>query len=124
MASPPLWIINISLAMNGVDLRKALADGLEALQVTTPAAVDDALIGYMWWRFERREIDLRECLKLIGEAADAGSSKISCESAFALLNKVESEHSDEKDVEAQAREILGPLRRLAEQQWMEIQSYV
>ena len=123
MPTPPYWIINMSLAMNLTDLRKALDNVLESLGETTPATVDDAMLGYIWWRFERNDLNLQDCLKLAGEAADASSSSISCETIFALLNQLEVETQKGKDIEITAKELLLPLRRLAEQQWMEIQSY-
>jgi hypothetical protein len=122
LPAPPIWIINMSLAMNLTELRKALGDALDTLKEVSPAMVDDTLIGYIWWRFERHEVNLRDCLKLIGEAADAGSSRISCETVFALLNNLEANNQNEENVALRATELLSPLRRLAEEQWMEIQS--
>src|ERR1041385_5930521 len=77
MATPPIWIIQMSLAMDFRELKKALADTIENLREETSYAEDDALIGFIWLRFERHEIDLPECLRLIGEAADSGCSRIS-----------------------------------------------
>src|SRR6266536_1711033 len=117
--TPPFWVINMSLAANLTDLRKALEHALDTLKQITPVLVDDALIGYTWWRFERQEVNLHDCLKLIGEAADPGSSRISCEAVFALLNSLEAERRNEQDVKRRAEELLSPLRRLAQEQWME-----
>jgi hypothetical protein len=124
MSAPPFWVINMSLAMNFTELRKALEDVLDTLKEPDPALMDDVLIGYMWWQYERHDMSLRDCLKLIGEAADAGSSKISCETVFALLNDLEADARNEEDVALRAKELLLPLRRLAEEQWTEVQSYV
>lgn len=120
---PPIWVINMSLAKNVVELDKALAETLEGLRGLTPSAIDDVLIGYIWWRFEKGEIGLRECLRLSGKAADASCSTISCEQAFVLLNELELGKSHEKDTEMRAKDIFSPLKRLAEHQWLEIQSY-
>ena len=124
LPTSPLWVISMSLAMNLAELRKALEDALDALKDVAPALVDDALIGYLWLRFERHEINLRDCLKMIGEAADAGSSSISCEAAFALLNDLENNKQNQENVTVRAKELLSPFRRLAEEQWMEVQSCV
>ena len=118
---PPFWIIGMSLARDIDELRKVLEDVLDASDEPPQISGDDPLLGYIWWRFERREINLRDCLELLGEAAEAGSSSIPCETIFALLNKLEIQR-DEREVEAAAKELFRPHRRLAEQQWMEIQS--
>lgn len=122
LPAPPFWVINMSLAMNLTELRKNLDDALDNLAATALADIDDVLIGYIWWRFERHEVNLLDCLKLAGEAADNSSSSVSCETIYALLNKLDVENLNEKDVEMAAKQLLSPLRRLAEQQWMEIQS--
>jgi hypothetical protein len=110
--------------MNLTELRKALEEALDALKDVAPATVDDALIGYLWLRFERQEINLRDCLKMVGEAADAGSSSIPCETAFALLNDLENDKHNQENVTVRAKELLSTFRRLAEEQWMEVQSCV
>ena len=87
--------------------------------------MDDALIGYLWLRFERQEINFWDCLDLIGKAADASCSSIECESVYALLNDLEANSQNEEYVEyveVRAKKLLSPLRRLAEEQWAEIQS--
>jgi hypothetical protein len=124
MPAPPLWVISMSLAMNLTELRKALEGALDVLKDVAPALLDDALIGYLWLRFERREINLQDCLKMIGEAADSGLSSLSCEAAFALLNDLENSNENQENVTVRAKELLSHFRRLAEEQWIEIQSCV
>jgi hypothetical protein len=110
--------------MNLTELRKALEGALDVLKDVAPALLDDALIGYLWLRFERREINLQDCLKMIGEAADSGLSSLSCEAAFALLNDLENSNENQENVTVRAKELLSHFRRLAEEQWIEIQSCV
>jgi hypothetical protein len=124
MSAPPSWVISMSLAMNFTELHKALEEVLDTLKEPAPALMDDVLIGYMWWQYERHDISLRDCLKLIGEAADGGSSKISCETIFTFLNNLEADARNEESVALRAKELLFPLRLLAEEQWTEVQSYV
>jgi hypothetical protein len=117
-AKPPLWLINMSLAMTLSDLEQAVATALEGLPGVA-ASFDDVLFGYIWWRFENGEISLAECLKLAANTSDGGAAQIPCESIYELLNKLKLETNYEK-VEALAKQMLSPLKHLAEEQWNEI----
>ena len=85
--------------------------------------MDDVLIGYIWWRFEKGKIGLHDCLEAIAKAADASSSRISCESVFALLNRLDSLEAPEEEIELRAREMFDPLKTLAENQYLDIHAY-
>ncbi len=122
LPTPPFWLIGMSLAMNVAELRKAFEDVLDTLDPVSPTTVDNVVLGYIWWRFERDELGLHDCLRLAGEAADSGVSNISCEKLFEFLNRLEAGNQNEKEIEAAARELLSPFRRLAELEWMEIQA--
>ena len=118
---PPIWIISMSLALNLEDLHKALEDILYTLKGAGLDATDDAVIGYLWLRFERHEFDLAECLNLIGRYADAYNASIECEVAYAFLNELEAKKKSALIIKKEAAQRFSPMRLLARQQWDEIQ---
>lgn len=122
MPNPPHWIINMSMAGSVSELSAALADELDKMKDVSPASLDEVLIGYMWLRFKRGEIALVECLRLVGEAADAGASSLECESVFELLNRLEANHSNQEEIQARAAALLSDFGRKASEQWTAIQS--
>lgn len=112
----------MSLAKNFKELEKGLVevvdkDGKIALQLW-----DDSILGYFWWRFERHEISLCECLSLIGNFVDCGCSRFDCEKVFNLLGDLKFGNQKEK-VESSAKMLFSPLLELAKEQWEVIQSY-
>jgi hypothetical protein len=122
--TPPYWIIAMSMALDVTELGKVLHDeALDKIDVR-PDLMDDAIIGYIWWKFERQEFGLHRCLELIGPAADASSSRIQCEEIYARLNELEAGIRNEKDIEASVRKLLLPEYHMAKEQWTEIQSFI
>jgi hypothetical protein len=123
LEKPPVWIIDMTMAKDVGELRRAVMLGLEGIkggELLSPTEMDDAMLGYVWWKYEKNELQLHECLTAIGKAADASCSTVECERIYALLNKLEAHESDKQAIEGEARRILSPLRRMAEQQWAEI----
>src|SRR6266404_8440614 len=87
--SAPLWIINVSLAEDAGQLKKALEDKLDSeWRVPTRPSMDDIQIGYIWLRHKRGDIALLDCLRLAGDQADAGDAQIPCEVIYELLNRL------------------------------------
>ena len=115
--APPLWVINMSMAQDVEQLRRALAEKLESEWETgTVTSSDDAEIGYAWLRYQKREIALADCLRLAGDRADAGTSHIECEIIYDLLNRLEAGEPQAR-VESEARRLLAPFAEMAQRQW-------
>lgn len=116
----PNWIIDLSLATSLDDLWRILTPQIdqEVQQGFDRIEISDAVLGYLWLRFERGDIDLRTCLELAGRHADAYDTSVECEAFFALLNNLEGG----QDVNNAAMTLFAPFRRLATQQWTVLSS--
>lgn len=118
---PDTWIIDLSLAIDCDLLAATLASEAEReRQVLRDPNVEDAVLGYVWLRYERGEISLEACLGDAGRLSDNYETTIECEVFYALLNRLEraASTSDERaTIEAEAKARLSALREEASRQW-------
>lgn len=121
LSKPPSWVLDLSLATDTKDLERIVAEVVSKIPKSAPTSMDDAILGYIWWRYERGDLPLRHCLQMAGEAADAGGARISCERVFDLLKKLEAGISEEL-IKGRASELFAPLQQMAKEQWHSIQS--
>lgn len=118
--SSPDWILDLSLATSLDDLWRLLAQQIdqEIRKGFDRSEIHEAVLGYLWLRFERGDFDLRTCLELAARHADAYETSLECEVFFSLLNQLEAG----RDVEDAADALFKPLRHLANQQWATLSS--
>ena len=118
---PDTWLIDLSFASDCESLAAAVAsEAHKERQALRDRAVEDAVLGYVWLRYERGEISLEACLGDAGRLADNYETEIECEVFYALLNRLEHAPSagDERQrIEAEAKARLSALREEASRQW-------
>lgn len=87
---PDFWIIEVSLAKNLDELWKALGDKYieERSRNGATLGLSEGIIGYYYLKFESKIISLQEFLLLAGEEADAGETKVTCESIYRICNQL------------------------------------
>lgn len=119
--APDTWIIELSLANDCESLAAALASEAEKeRQGLRDPNVEDAVLGYVWLRYERGQISLEACLGDLGRLSDNYETVIECEVFYALLNRLERAPTtgDERvTIEAEAKARLSALREEASRQW-------
>jgi hypothetical protein len=122
---PDVWLIELSLARTVDDLRRVVmmrADFEERLpDYVRPD--DNAILGYLWLRYERGDFDLADCLAQAGFAADASSGDVECELFYALLadlKKCLAQGGDSTQHVHAAANVFAPLKARAELQWQRL----
>lgn len=118
---PDGWIIELSLANDPESLAVAVASEAEKeRQALCNPNVEDALLGYVWLRYEHGQISLETCLADAGRLADNYETSIECEVFYALLNRLECARNspdEHRTIETEARARLSDLRAEASRQW-------
>ncbi len=119
--APNSWIIELSLANDCESLAAILASeaGKERHGLREPN-VEDAVLGYVWLRYERGQISLETCLGDLGRLSDNYETAIECEVFYTMLNRLERAPStgDERVmIEAEAKVCLSALCEEASRQW-------
>lgn len=118
---PENWILDLSLARDTRELWSVL--GPKAMQEASQSGGEqliwDAMIGYVWLRHIRGDINLEECLKLAGDLADNYDTSIECESFYALGMRIGKVAGIEAsvEVEKEAKTLFAPFGQLAASHW-------
>ncbi|HEX5444005.1 MAG TPA: hypothetical protein VFW87_09265 [Pirellulales bacterium] len=119
--APDDWLIELSLAHDLPALMRSLASRLQEERscAELDEARDDAILGYLWLRYERGELTLADCLKHSASFADSGSASIECELVFGLLNGLEQaiDQRETNAIAARAESLFAPMRTVASSQW-------
>ena len=117
---PSDWIIDLSLARTSEELWSKLAAQIENEEQHgfNGRKMHDAIIGYLWLRFERGDLSLASTLRCAGEHADNYDTSVDCESFYCLLSQSE----EGQDVRAAAEHLFAPFRQIAAIQWNELQT--
>jgi hypothetical protein len=117
----PTWVLDLSISTALDDLWRRLAPQIdwEVQQGFDRDKIHEAVLGYLWLRFERGDIDLRASLELAGRHADAYDTSAGCEAFFALLDLLEAG----QDVRDASKALFRPFQVLAVEQWAVLASY-
>ena len=116
---PPLWLIDLSTTNDRDGLWKALPPAIDAEEHAgfERESISEAVLGYLWLRYERGDIDLQTCLSLAGRHADAYETSIECERFYSLLNRLEESSTGKSAVKHEVETLFGPFVVLAQKQW-------
>lgn len=121
---PENWLITLSLANDRPSLEEALVTRVaeEKLAIGCDRTVD-AMLGYVWLRYIRRDLSLDECLEAAGRLADNYEASVDCETFYAILNKLRiAPNGSElrRNVEANAKSLFASLSEEASSEWAEL----
>lgn len=119
--APASWIIDLSLADNAESLAEALALRTEVERhLLSDPYIKDVVLGYVWLRYERGEMNLEEVLAAAGRLADNFETDIECEFFYARLNRLEhvpAVNEERRRIEQEVESRLRELREEASRQW-------
>lgn len=123
-ASPPIWVIDLSTTPHKDGLWRVLLPAIDAEEEAgfPRKLIYEAVLGYLWLRYERGDIGLKMCLKLAAQHADAYDTSIECELFYSLLNRLEDVSTNTSIVERKAKTLFEPFTELARMQWAVLQS--
>jgi len=101
------------------DLRTALAEQMANEQVE-PIKIGDALLGYVWMRFEREELQLFDCLNYAVSLAEEHPAPIESKAIYKLLLKLT--FDDHKKIIIKGSNLFRNCKILAIEQWLQLNS--
>lgn len=105
LPSPPCWICELSTKkylQSAVDLLREYAYSHPSSDYST---ADVQYLGFLWLRYERRELSWATFLDSAGRYSDASNAGIDCEYFFEFLNRFE-EADFRAAVENEQRELV------------------
>ena len=100
---PPLWICDLSTIKYRPDALKVIRDFLDAEPFEKIHTAADEYLGFLWIRYDRRELSWATFLAEAGQYADGPGCGIECEYFYAMLNELEEADFD-SEVETRQRE--------------------
>jgi hypothetical protein len=86
---PPVWICDLSIAKYRPEALRIVREFVlsEPFEEVTSRPAD--YLGFLWIRYERREISWATFLRESGRYSDCSSCAIECEVFYSLLNELE-----------------------------------
>lgn len=112
--APAAWIVAMSKANCIAELRMALAEQMAVEQVD-PNKIGDALLGYVWLRYEREELQLFDCLNWAVSMTEEHPASIKSATIYRLLMKLC--FDDRKIITIKSRRLLRGCQAEARSQW-------
>lgn len=97
------------------DVQIALATQVSAENVD-PVVIGDALLGYVWMRFKREELQLFDCLCYAVSKAEDYPSSIDCRAIYSLLNNLR--FDNEQQIVAESDRLFRDCKVQASHQWV------
>jgi hypothetical protein len=115
--APAAWVIAMSKANCIADLRLALAEQM-AIEHVEPNKIGDALLGYVWLRYEREELQLFDCLNWAVSMAEEHPASIKSATIYRLLMKLT--YDDHKKIVIKGRNLFRQGKSQASEQWQQL----
>lgn len=86
---PPLWICDLSTVKYRPDALRVIRDFLRTDPSEPINTKTDEYLGFLWIRYQRRELSWATFLNKAGQYSDASSVGIECEYFYEMLNELE-----------------------------------
>jgi hypothetical protein len=108
---PPAWVCELSTTKYRPDALRVVRDFVRSEPFEQINTSTEDYLGFLWIRYERRELSWATFLSEAGRYSDASNGAIECEYFYSMLNELEEAEFDSSVEHRQREEVR---RRLGE----------